>query len=34
MADHLAAPIPLEEHRKLEVFAGEWAGEEMVYPSR
>ena len=34
MADHLAAPTALEEHRKLEVFAGEWAGEEMVYPSR
>ena len=32
--DHLAAPTPLEEHRKLRVFAGEWAGEEMVYPSR
>ena len=34
MADHLAAPTPLEEHRKLAAFAGEWAGEEMVYPSR
>jgi hypothetical protein len=34
MADHLAAPSPLEEHRKLAVFAGEWAGEEMVFPSR
>src|SRR5881392_1897246 len=34
MADHLAAPTPLEEHRKLAVFAGEWTGEEMVYPSR
>ncbi len=32
--DHLAAPTPLEEHRKLTVFAGEWAGEEMVHPSR
>ena len=32
--DHLAAPTPLEEHRKLAVFAGEWSGEEMVYPSR
>ena len=32
--DHLAAPTPLEEHRKLAVFAGEWTGEEMVYPSR
>ena len=29
MADHLAAPTPLEEHRKLAVFAGEWNGEEM-----
>src|SRR6202007_1693915 len=34
MADHLAAPTPLEEHRKLAVFAGEWAGEEVVFPSR
>ena len=34
MADHLAAPTALEEHRRLAVFAGEWAGEEMVYPSR
>ena len=33
-ADHLAAPTPLQEHRKLAVFAGEWAGEEMVHPSR
>ena len=32
--DHLAAPSPLPEHRKLAVFAGEWKGEEMVYPSR
>src|SRR5688500_9257548 len=32
--DHLAAPTPLEEHRKLAAFAGEWTGEEMVYPSR
>jgi hypothetical protein len=32
--DHLAAPTPLEEHRKLKVFAGEWAGEEMVHPTR
>src|SRR6201992_3468931 len=32
--DHLAAPSPLEEHRKLAAFAGEWSGEEMVYPSR
>ena len=34
MADHLDATTPLEEHRKLAVFAGEWSGEEMVYPSR
>ena len=34
MADHLAAPVPLDEHSRLAVFAGEWAGEEMVYPSR
>ena len=34
MADHLDAPSPLEEHRKLSVFAGEWDGEEMVFPSR
>jgi hypothetical protein len=34
MADHLDAPAPLEEHRKLAVFEGEWGGEEMVYPSR
>ncbi|MBV9461908.1 MAG: DUF1579 family protein [Bradyrhizobium sp.] len=32
--DHLAAPSPLPEHAKLSVFAGEWRGEEMVYPSR
>ena len=32
--DHLAAPTALEEHRKLAVFAGEWAGEEVVFPSR
>ena len=32
--DHLAAPTPLEEHRRLAAFAGEWSGEEMVYPSR
>ena len=32
--DHLAAPSPLPEHRKLAVFAGEWKGEEVVYPSR
>jgi uncharacterized protein DUF1579 len=32
--DHLAAPSPLPEHARLSVFAGEWSGEEMVYPSR
>src|ERR1700760_4100478 len=32
--DHLAAASPLPEHHKLKVFAGEWSGEEMVYPSR
>lgn len=32
--NHLAAPSPLPEHHKLSVFAGEWNGEEMVYPSR
>ena len=32
--DRLAAPQPTEEHRRLKVFAGEWSGEEMVYPSR
>src|ERR1700722_16855598 len=32
--DRLAAPKPLEEHRRLAVFAGEWAGEEVVFPSR
>jgi hypothetical protein len=34
MADRLTAPAALEEHRKLAVFAGEWSGEEVVYPSR
>ena len=33
-ADHLAAPSPLPEHQKLAVFAGEWAGDEMVNRSR
>ena len=33
-ADRLAAPAPLDEHRRLAVFAGEWAGEETVFPSR
>jgi hypothetical protein len=32
--DRLTAPKPLEEHRRLEVFAGEWTGEETVFPSR
>src|SRR5258708_11129543 len=32
--DHLAAPSPLEAHRKLAAFAGEWRGEETVFPSR
>jgi hypothetical protein len=32
--DHLAAPSPLEEHRRLAALAGEWNGEETVYPSR
>ena len=32
--NHLAAPTALEEHRKLAVFAGEWAGDEVVFPSR
>jgi Protein of unknown function (DUF1579) len=32
--DRLSAPVPLEEHRKLAQFAGEWAGEENVFPSR
>jgi len=33
-ADRLAAPVPLAEHLKLQVFAGEWSGEEMVFASR
>jgi hypothetical protein len=32
--DHLAAPSPLPEHARLSAFAGEWDGEEMVFPSR
>ena len=32
--DRLAAPSPLPEHKRLAVFAGEWSGEETVYPSR
>ena len=32
--DHLAASSPLAEHARLSAFAGEWNGEEMVFPSR
>ncbi|MBV9529832.1 MAG: DUF1579 family protein [Bradyrhizobium sp.] len=32
--DHLAAPSPREEHRRLKVLAGNWSGEETIYPSR
>ena len=32
--DRLAAPSPLPEHKKLALFAGEWTGEETVFPSR
>ncbi|MCA1394262.1 DUF1579 family protein [Bradyrhizobium sp. IC3123] len=32
--DHLAASPPLPEHARLAAFAGEWDGEEMVFPSR
>jgi len=32
--DHLAAPVPTAEHRRLHAFAGEWNGEETVFPSR
>ena len=32
MADHLAAPTPLEEHRKLAAFAGEWAARRWSIP--
>ena len=32
--DHLAASSPLPEHARLSAFAGEWNGEEMVFPSR
>ena len=34
MADHLAAPTPQEEHRRLAAFAGEWSGDETVFASR
>ena len=32
--DHLAASSPLAEHTRLAAFAGEWDGEEVVFPSR
>ena len=32
--DHLAASSPLAEHARLAAFAGEWDGEEVVFPSR
>ncbi|MCP3439969.1 DUF1579 family protein [Bradyrhizobium sp. CCGUVB14] len=32
--DHLAASSPLTEHMRLSAFAGEWNGEEVVFPSR
>ncbi len=32
--DHLAASSPLPEHARLAAFAGEWSGEEVVFPSR
>ena len=32
--DHLAASSPLTEHARLAAFAGEWDGEEVVFPSR
>lgn len=32
--DHLAASLPLPEHAHLSAFAGEWDGEEVVFPSR
>ncbi|MGY4628674.1 DUF1579 domain-containing protein [Bradyrhizobium sp. USDA 4486] len=32
--DHLAASSPLAEHARLAAFAGEWDGEETVFPSR
>lgn len=28
-----ATPQPSDDHRRLAAFAGEWAGEEMIYPS-
>ncbi|MGX4768548.1 DUF1579 family protein [Bradyrhizobium guangdongense] len=32
--DHLSASSPLAEHARLAAFAGEWNGEETVFPSR
>jgi hypothetical protein len=32
--DHLAASSSLPEHARLAAFAGEWDGEEVVFPSR
>lgn len=32
--DHLAASSPFAEHARLAAFAGEWDGEEVVFPSR
>jgi hypothetical protein len=32
--DHLAQSSPLPEQARLAALAGEWNGEEMVYPSR
>lgn len=32
--DHLAASSPLPEHERLAAFAGEWDGEEVLFPSR
>jgi len=32
--DHLAASSPIPEHARLAAFAGEWTGEEVVFPSR
>ena len=32
--DHLSASAPLAEHTRLAAFAGEWSGEEVVFPSR
>jgi hypothetical protein len=32
--DRLTAPKPLEQHRRLAALAGEWTGEETVFPSR